>query len=110
MLRFNVTGVIASPVQSSGLLSSIVLARHLHVGEQERTKYVAKLEQRLQSQRKLDRAKAILMQTRRLTEEQAYKLMREQAMTKRVTTEDIADAVIRASEILNFDLPVKTKS
>ncbi len=110
MLRFNVSGVIASPVKSSGLLSSIVLARHLHLAELDRSKYVAKLEQRLQSQRKLDRAKAILMQTRQLTEDQAYKLLREQAMTKRVTTEDIADAVINANEILGFDTSLKNKS
>lgn len=102
MLRFNVSGVIASPVKSSGLLSSIVLARHLHVVETERAKYVMKLEHRLQSHRKLDRAKAILMQTRNLSEEQAYRLMREQAMAKRVTTEEIADAVINANEILGF--------
>lgn len=109
MLRINVSGVIASPVKSSGLLSSIVLARHLHSIEAERTKYVAKLEQRLLAQRKLDRAKAILMQTRNLSEEEAYKLMREQAMAKRVTTESIADAVINASEILNYTGQAKVK-
>lgn len=109
MLKMNVSGVIASPVKSSGLLSSVVLARHLHTQELERARYVAKLEHRLLSQRKLDRAKAILMQTRGLSEEDAYKLMREQAMAKRVTTEDIADAVINASEILNFAAPAKVR-
>jgi AmiR/NasT family two-component response regulator len=103
MLRFNVSGVIASPVKSSGLLSSIVLVRHMHLAQMNRSKYVAKLEQKLQSQRKLDRAKAILMHTRGMSEDQAYKLLREQAMTKRVTTEEIADAVINANEILGFD-------
>ncbi|MFN0317742.1 MAG: ANTAR domain-containing response regulator [Burkholderiales bacterium] len=110
MLRFNVSGVIASPVKSSGLLSSIVLARHMHVAEMNRAKYVAKLEQKLQSQRKLDRAKAILMHTRGMSEDQAYKLLREQAMTKRVTTEEIADAVINANEILGFDPKPRSKS
>ena len=109
MLRFNVSGVVASPVKSSGLLSSIVLARHMYLAELDRTRYVAKLEQRLQAQRKLDRAKAILMQTRHLTEDQAYKLLREQAMTKRVTTEEIADAVINANEILGLDIKPKVK-
>lgn len=102
MLKMKVSGVIASPVKSSGLLSSIVLARHLYSTDLERARYTAKLEQRLLSQRKLDRAKTILMQTRHLTEEEAYALIREQAMTKRVTTESIADAVINASEILSY--------
>lgn len=110
MLRFNASGVIASPVKSSGLLSSIVLARHMRQEEMNRSKYVAKLEQRLQAQRKLDRAKAILMHTRGLSEDQAYKMLREQAMTKRVTTEDIADAVINANEILGLDTRPQTKA
>lgn len=102
MLKMKVTGVIASPVKSSGLLSSIVLARHLYTTDLEQARYTAKLEQRLLSQRKVDRAKNILMQTRHLTEEEAYALIREQAMAKRVTTESIADAVINASEILSY--------
>ena len=110
MLRMNVSGVIASPVKSSGLLSSIVLARHLYTNDMERARYAAKLEQRLQSQRKLDRAKSILMQTRQLSEDEAYNLMREQAMAKRVTTESIADAVIKASEILSFAVEKKIGS
>lgn len=110
MLKMQVSGVIASPVKSSGVLSTVVLARHLHAENMERARYLAKLEQRLLSQRKVDRAKAILMQTRGLSEEDAYKLLREQAMTKRVTTESIADAVINASEILNYPSPARTKA
>ncbi|MBM3395411.1 MAG: ANTAR domain-containing protein, partial [Betaproteobacteria bacterium] len=52
----------------------------------------------------------ILMQTRQLSEDEAYNLMREQAMAKRVTTESIADAVIKASEILSFAVEKKIGS
>lgn len=64
---------------------------------------MAKLEQRLSSPRKVARPKTILMQTRGAAEEDAYKLLRDQAMTKRVTTEEIADAIIKANEILSFN-------
>ena len=40
----------------------------------------------------------------RNSEEDAYKIIRDQAMSKRVTAEEIADAVINANEILGFDL------
>lgn len=100
VLRLNACGVLASPVKSFGLLTAIVLARHLVEGRSEQDRYVVRLEQRLAAQRKLNRAKAILMQARGISEEEAYKGIRDQAMVKRVTTEEIADAVINANEIL----------
>ena len=42
------------------------------------------------------------MRTRNVTEGQAYDLIREQAMNKRVTTEDIAAAIVNANEVLSF--------
>ena len=68
-----------------------------------REKYVGRLEQRLTAQRKIAKAKAILMLTRNMSEE-AYNLIRNRAMTKRMTTEEIADAAINANEILGFDV------
>ena len=43
------------------------------------------------------------MNTRNIAEDEAYKIIRDQAMTKRVTTEEIADAVINANEILGLE-------
>jgi len=103
VLRMNAYGVVASPVKSFGLLTAIVVALGQVERNRERERYVAKLEQRLSSQRKVARAKTILMQTRGVAEEDAYKLIRDQAMAKRVTTEEIADAIIKANEILSFD-------
>jgi AmiR/NasT family two-component response regulator len=103
VLRLNAYGVIAAPVKSFGLLTAIVVARNQVERDREQARYVTKLEQRLASQRKLAKAKTILMQTRNVSEDDAYKLIREQAMTKRVTTEEIADAIIKANDILSFD-------
>lgn len=102
VLRLNAYGVIASPVKSFGLLTSMVVAVNQAENAKERGKYVARLEQRLAGQRKIAKAKAILMQSRNISEEDAYNLIRNRAMTKRVTTEEIADAVINANEILGF--------
>jgi AmiR/NasT family two-component response regulator len=102
VLRMNVYGVVAAPVKSFGLLTTMVVALGQVERSRERDRYVARLEQRLASQRKVARAKTILMQTRNVNEEDAYKLIRDQAMTKRVTTDEIADAIIKANEILSF--------
>lgn len=103
VLRMNACGVVASPVKSFGLLTAIVVALSQVERERDRQKYVAKLEQRLAGMRKVAKAKTILMQTRNVSEDDAYKLIREQAMAKRVTTEEIADAIIKANDILSFD-------
>ena len=103
VLRLNAYGVVASPVKSFGLLTTIVVARSQAERERERVRYVTKLEARMAGLRKIAKAKTILMQTRQVSEEEAYKLIREQAMTKRVTTEEIADAIIKANEILAFE-------
>ncbi len=103
VLRLNALGIVASPVKSFGLLSAAVVALAQAERNQERERYVTKLEQRLSGLRKLAKAKTILMLSRAIGEEDAYRLIREQAMAKRVTTEEIADAIIKANEILAFE-------
>lgn len=104
VLQLNAYGVIASPVKASGLLTAIAVAVNQAEKARTREKYVCRLEQRLTAQRKIAKAKAILMLTRNMSEEEAYNLIRNRAMTKRMTTEEIADAVIKANEILGFDV------
>jgi AmiR/NasT family two-component response regulator len=102
VLALNAYGVIASPVKSFGLLTTMVVAINQAQRAREREKILARAEQRLASQRKIAKAKAILMQSRGISEDDTYKLIRSRAMGRRVTTEDIADAVIQANEILGM--------
>ena len=43
-----------------------------------------------------------------MSEDKAYEMIRDQAMGKRVTTEQIAAAIINANEILSFRPKVAT--
>jgi AmiR/NasT family two-component response regulator len=105
VLALDACGVIASPVKSFGLLTTMVVAINQAQRGHERDKMLARAEQRLASQRKIAKAKAILMHSREISEDDAYNLIRSQAMSKRVTTEEIADAVIQANEILGVKGP-----
>ena len=100
VLRLNAYAVVPSPVKSFGLLSAIVVTLNQVEKGVEREKYIGRLEQRLAAQLKINKPKAILMQSRNMSEEDAYKLIRDRAMSRRATTEEIADAVIKANEIL----------
>src|SRR6185369_12545361 len=102
VLALDAYGVIASPVKSFGLLTTMVVAINQAQRGREREKMLVRAEQRLASQRKIAKAKAILMHSRGISDDDAYNLIRSRAMSRRVTTEEIADAVIQANEILGI--------
>lgn len=109
MLRLGASAVIATPIRSFGVLSTLILARQLAGDLRLQHKRVAKLESKLQSIRKITDAKSVLMNSRKISEEDAYAVIRDQAMVKRVTIEEIATAIVNANEILST-VGVNTKS
>lgn len=102
MLRLGASAVIATPIRSFGVLSTLILARQLAGDLRLQRKRVAKLESKLQSIRKIADAKSVLMNSRKISEEDAYAVIRDQAMVKRVTIEEIATAIVNANEILSM--------
>lgn len=102
VLRLGAKAVLPAPVRSFGLLSALVIARDVNNEIQCQARRVRKLEAKLVGTRRIAEAKSILMRTRNVTEGQAYDLIRDQAMSKRVTTEEIAAAIINANEILSL--------
>lgn len=104
VLRIGAKAVLPSPVRSFGLLSTLVVAREVDVADKALLKRVRKLEAKLLGVRHIAEAKGILMRTRNVSEARAYDLIREQAMSKRVTTEEIAAAIVNANEILSLKI------
>lgn len=93
--------VIEKPVRPFGLLTNLALGRDVWRREIEAEQRWQKLDRKLNGMRKIGRAKSILMQTQGLSEDDAYKRLRDQAMAKRTTMEDIAVAIINAHDLLN---------
>lgn len=102
VLELQVQAILPSPIRSFGLLSTLVLARRNHKESRQQQQHIAKLQARLLGQRRVAEAKAILMQTHGVGEDQAYDMMRTQAMSRRSSIEDIAQAIVHASEILSL--------
>ncbi|MCE9661812.1 MAG: ANTAR domain-containing protein [Burkholderiales bacterium] len=102
VLRLGAKAVLPAPVRSFGLLSVLVIARAVDDRIQGQASRIRKLEAKLTGARRIAEAKNILMRTRNVSESQAYDLIRDQAMSKRVTTEDIAAAIVNANEILSL--------
>ncbi|MHB0991837.1 MAG: ANTAR domain-containing response regulator [Burkholderiales bacterium] len=102
VLRIGAQAVLPVPIRSFGLLSALAVARSLHGDLKTLQRRSQKLEAKLLGVRQIAEAKSILARTRQITEGAAYDLIRDQAMSKRVTTEDIAAAIINANEILSM--------
>jgi AmiR/NasT family two-component response regulator len=102
--RIGARAVLPSPVRSFGLLSTLVIARQTDIDDKSMARRLRKLEAKMLGMRRLSEAKEILMRTRNISETQAYDLIREQAMSKRVTTEEIAASIVNANEILSLGL------
>ena len=102
VLALGAQAVLPSPVRSFGLLTALVLARETHKENRSLTRRLRKVEAKLLGARHLADAKAVMMKTHGMSEIQAYDLIREQAMSKRTTVEEIAAVIVHASEVLSL--------
>ena len=102
VLALGAQAVLPSPVRSFGLLTALVLARETHKENRSLTRRLRKVEAKLLGARHLADAKVILMKAHDVSETQAYDLIRDQAMSKRTTVEEIAAAIVHASEVLSL--------
>lgn len=107
VLHIGVQAVLPSPIRSFGLLSALVVARCVHQDMKGQTRRLRKLEAKVLGVRQIAEAKSILVRTRQITEDAAYDLIRDQAMSKRVTTEEVAAAIVSANEIMSIGLSPK---
>jgi AmiR/NasT family two-component response regulator len=110
VLHIRAQGILPSPIRSFGLLSTLVLARWVHQDMKSQARRLRKLESKILGVRQIAEAKSILVRTRNISGDAAYDLIRDQAMSKRVTTEEIASAIVSANEIMSIGLGLDKSS
>lgn len=93
--------VITKPYRSTGILSTLVLARASSGYQQRLQSKINKLEEAIKARRHIERATRILMDSHRLRENEAYEHMRARATELRVTVGEIATMVIDAHEAMD---------
>jgi two-component system, response regulator PdtaR len=114
LLDSNAHGVVNKPIRSFGILSSLVLARSLRGYTRRLEGKVQKLEDTLKARRDVDKAVKILVTLKKVSEFEAYELVRQQATQKRLTMAEIAASIINAQEMLGglgiLDTPLQARS
>ncbi|MFL9988568.1 MULTISPECIES: ANTAR domain-containing response regulator [Paraburkholderia] len=102
VLRLNAFATIPSPVRSFGLLTAIAVALTQFKASRARERYIERLEQKQAKVRVIQQATRIVMDSRGMSEEDAYQLLRSKAMLKREQIETVAGDIVRAHETLSF--------
>lgn len=105
VLEIGAHAVIERPVRPFGLLTQLAIARSLWLQQQGAGQRVQKLERKLAGMQRIQRARLILMASQGMTEEEAYETLRRQAMSKRMSLEDMASAIINAHDLLRARPP-----
>lgn len=102
VLQLDAFATIASPVRSAGLLTAIAVTMNQSKTRRARERYIERLEQKSVHHRVIQQATRIVMESRALSEGEAYQLLRSQAMIKRESIESIASSIVKARATLSF--------
>lgn len=94
MLAQNPSGLIQKPIGSQGVFQSLVVATHFFQREQEQAQTIRDLNDRIMARALVVRAILILMRTRGVNDDEAFRLLRQQAMQTRCAIEEAAQAVV----------------
>lgn len=100
VLEMSPNAVIGKPIQPYGVLSNLVVARQAKLHHIAHRHAIEKLEHKLKSVKLINQAKAVLMSRLGISEEEAHRRLRSQAMAIRATTEDVALSLINAGDLL----------
>ncbi len=94
-------GMLHYPATSRMIQSVLMLARESFQYERRLRGRIEKLDESLRTMRLVERAKALLVRLKNISEEDAYSFLRKQAMEKRVTIGAVAATVIDSYELLS---------
>jgi len=93
--------VLTKPLRATGVMSSMLMARRYWAEQNRFNLELGKLKLRIDNLQKVNDAKFILMRHHGINDKEAYAIIRKQAMSKRVSTIEIAQAIINADGILS---------
>ena len=97
--RLNVHGVLSKPIRVFGVLAALTTAIGLARHESRLRRRIQSLDETLKSRRKIEQAVAILSRTNDISEEEAYKRLRDKSQNSKTSIATIADAIIASSDI-----------
>lgn len=96
----NAHGVMSRPLRPLGILTQFTLARYRRRHEARLAAKISKLEDTLKGRRLVDRAVRLLVDVQGMGEDEAYRFLRDQATSERITMASIAEELVAAHETM----------
>jgi AmiR/NasT family two-component response regulator len=100
-LSIGANAAITTPIRESGLLSVITFAINNSTRNSKMLEKIKRLENKIKFANQLAQAKTILINMHGFTESEAYEALRRQAMSKRISIEEISQSIIQASDVFS---------
>ena len=97
--RLHVHAVLSKPIRIFGVLAALITAVSLAQHEGRLQQRVRSLDDTLKARRRIEKAVSILSERHQITEESAYKRLRDKAMKVSAPIAEIADAVIASDDV-----------
>ena len=92
--------VLHRPFQTAAIQTSLVLARSQYQFIQRLRSRITRLDENIKAVRDIERAKMIIMNGRRVDEDEAYAYLRNQAMERRMTVASLASHLVDSHQLL----------
>jgi response regulator NasT len=94
-----VFGLLIKPIEEEQMVATIEIAVANHQKLANVDKEMEKLTYQLKARKLVEKAKGILMRAEGVTEEEAFKWLRQQSMDKRKSMETVAEAIILSHQM-----------
>ncbi|MFH5773211.1 ANTAR domain-containing response regulator [Paracoccus broussonetiae] len=94
LLHMRVNAVIGLPIRPFGILTNLLAAVNNHRREQRLRLNLSRLQAKLESCRRVERAKLAVMLTDSHSEEEAYGILRHLAMQRRTTVDAVSSEIL----------------
>ena len=95
----NIHGTMTKPVRPFGVLATLVAALSIFNYERRLIARIDKLDETLKTRRLVERATKILAKHKTISDDEAYSLIRREAMNKQVTLFEMASSIINADNV-----------
>lgn len=100
-LRIGAMSILISPIKASGLLSTIITTLYQYAKNSRTSSRVTQLEMKIANLKVLEEAKRIIMEKKDINENDAYEIIRSQAMSERVPIDKISKDIIRSERLMS---------
>lgn len=97
--------VLHRPFAPAAILAGLTVARANFSYIRRLRHRIDKLDETSRTIRSVERAKTMLMTSRKMREDEAYRFIRSQAMARRVTIGTLATALLDSADVLGWELP-----